>query len=719
MLTKNQRLLGSGITLLLTGSALANTASSSDVMVVTASGFEQKITNAPASISVLTREELEQKRYNNLAEALSEVEGIDVRGDTGKTGGLNISIRGMPSDYTLILIDGRRQNAAGNVTPNGFGETSTSFMPPLSAIERIEVIRGPMSTLYGSDAMGGVVNIITRKVAREWTGSMVLDHTFQENKDAGSTSNLNLYTSGPLIEDKLGIELRGSLFERGASKLQSTGATTVDISTRGPSPVEADIYTLGTRLSLTPNSQNDIWLDLDQAKQRYDNGESQLGTLDTDTRASGYKDTLHFNRQQAALGHTGRFSVGVLESSLMYKNTETLGRTIATSAIPERAGEDRQLENDDIIFDTKFYTPIWDSHMATVGGQWWKAEMKDGLVSDKYRQTTRAVFAEDEWQIIDDLTFTGGLRYDDHDAFGGHYSPRAYLVWNTTENWTLKGGVGRGYKTPSLNALHSGVNGISGQGTIVTIGNPDLKPEVSTNTEFGVYYNHDSGFNANATLFHNKFKDKIASGDPLYNCDYAAVAGCITVPGAGATQETFSQDINIDEAVTQGVELASTIPLIARTSLKLNYTYTDSEQKSGTNKGLGLTNVPRHMANGSLNWQATERITAWLRAEYRSESDRFTSRYENLTAQNQALYDAVGNLKGYTVFHLGGAYKVSDAVTLNATIYNLFDKDFLNYQAYEYNGNTYYASQYSQSSQSTTGMLQEGRRLWISTNITF
>ncbi|HLR77506.1 MAG TPA: TonB-dependent receptor plug domain-containing protein, partial [Burkholderiaceae bacterium] len=136
-----------------------------DTIVVTASGFEQDITQAPASISVVTRKELEEKSFTDLADALRDVEGIDVRGNTGKTGNLNISIRGMPSEYTLILIDGRRQNVAGDVTPNGFGDTSTGFMPPLSAIERIEVIRGPMSTLYGADAMGGVVNIITRKVA--------------------------------------------------------------------------------------------------------------------------------------------------------------------------------------------------------------------------------------------------------------------------------------------------------------------------------------------------------------------------------------------------------------------------------------------------------------------------------------------------------------------------------------------------------------------------
>jgi len=174
--------------------------------VVSASGFEQKITEAPASISVISREDLQQKRYNNLAQALGDVEGIDIGQGTGKTGGLNISIRGMPSQYTLILIDGRRQNAAGNVTPNGFNETSTSFMPPLSAIERIEVIRGPMSTLYGSDAMGGVINIITRKVGKEWTGSVTQDYTYQQDRDFGDTRNTSVYASGPLIDGLLGLQ---------------------------------------------------------------------------------------------------------------------------------------------------------------------------------------------------------------------------------------------------------------------------------------------------------------------------------------------------------------------------------------------------------------------------------------------------------------------------------------------------------------------------------
>ncbi|MDX1550230.1 MAG: TonB-dependent receptor plug domain-containing protein, partial [Lysobacter spongiicola] len=141
--------------------AAASAATDLDAVVVTAAGFEQMVREAPASITVITREELESKPVHGLADVLVDVEGVDVGVGVDKTGAPQISLRGMPSDYTLVLIDGRRQNTSGNVAPNNFGSTANNFIPPMSAIERIEIIRGPMSTLYGSDAMGGVVNIIT------------------------------------------------------------------------------------------------------------------------------------------------------------------------------------------------------------------------------------------------------------------------------------------------------------------------------------------------------------------------------------------------------------------------------------------------------------------------------------------------------------------------------------------------------------------------------
>ncbi len=246
--------------------------------VVSASGFEQKITDAPASISVVSNADLQKKRYSNLAQALDDVEGIDIKQGTGKTGGLNISMRGMPSEYTLILIDGRRQNPAGNVTPNGFNETSTSFMPPMSAIERIEVIRGPMSTLYGSDAMGGVINIITKKVGTEWTGSVTADYTYQEERDFGDTGSTSFYSSGPLVEGLLGLNVRGSFFDRQESDL--TYGNGINVSKRGPSPVEGQNFNLGARLNFTPHDDHDFALDFEKGRQRYNNDDCQLGTLD-------------------------------------------------------------------------------------------------------------------------------------------------------------------------------------------------------------------------------------------------------------------------------------------------------------------------------------------------------------------------------------------------------------------------------------------------------
>src|SRR5690606_8042442 len=124
---------------------------------------------------------------------------------------------------TLILIDGRRQNTAGSVTPNGFGETATSFLPPVSAIERVEVVRGPMSTLYGSDAMGGVVNIITRRSSDVWTGSVSANRTFQTDNEFGDLWGGDFYVTGPLASAPLTLALRGRYAEREESTLTFVG----------------------------------------------------------------------------------------------------------------------------------------------------------------------------------------------------------------------------------------------------------------------------------------------------------------------------------------------------------------------------------------------------------------------------------------------------------------------------------------------------------------
>lgn len=672
-----------------------------DQVVVTASAFERKIVDAPASVSVISREALQTKRFSSLAEALADVEGVDVGDGVGKTGGLNISIRGMPSDYTLVLVDGRRQNAAGNVTPNGFGETSTSFMPPTSAIERIEVVRGPMSTLYGSDAMGGVVNIITRRVGERWRAATTVQGTLQTDDQFGASYGAEAYVDGPLVPDRLGLALRGSVFKREASDLSYVDANgrPIEVSKRGPSPVEADIWTLGGRLSFTPSVDHDLWLDIDFAEQAYDNAESQLGT---GTVQGGYGPELRFEREQFGLAHDWRSPIGLITSDVVRNTTTTFGRTIPPGTPGKTAGDPRTLEATNTIFNTRLATEM-GAHAFTVGAQWWEAEMVDGVATDTYEHTQWAVFAEDEWRLLDNLALTLGVRHDDHSKFGGQTSPRAYLVWTANEAWTVKGGVSRGFKTPRLEQIASGITGFGGQGTIPLIGTPTLQPETSTTAEVGVYFDSGAGFNANLTVFNTEFEDKIASGPGLPNCSFAGSPnrpGCVNY-GNFPRVDLYGQTVNIDEAVTRGAEVAARYAFSPDWTVSGNYTYTDSEQKSGPSAGEPLVNTPEHMLNGSIRWRAADKLNAWVRTEIRSERYRGAG-----DAQN-----ALGDYKGYSLFHLGGSYQVAENVRINATIYNLFDKDFVSYLPYPSRGTTAYAGEYA--------INQEPRRLWVSVNVGF
>jgi outer membrane receptor for ferrienterochelin and colicins len=692
------------ITLALLATFAASSHAKDETLVVTASGYEQKLTNAPASISVIDQKELQQKNYTDLGEALSGVEGVDVRGGTGKTGGLDISIRGMPSSYTLILIDGVRQNASTDATPNGFGTLDTAMMPPLSAIDHIEVIRGPMSTLYGSDAMGGVINIITKKGGDAWHGGINIGHSVQEHSKWGDSSQIGFYTSGPLVSKTLDLALRGNFTHRQGSSVTSLSDSGSD--TRVPYPTQSDNYNFGGRLSYKTSDKNTLWIDGETARQTYDNRNGQLGPVGTS--GGGYTDELRYQRQKVMLGHDTDLSFGRWSSSLSYAVTENKGRVLTgrslSAANQSLSGNDRELKNTNTILDSSLIAPLGDDHLLQVGGQYWDARLKDGIVlansGETFQQKTWALFAEDDWQLLEPLSLTWGARYEKHDSFGGHLSPRAYLVWNAFDNWTVKGGVSTGYKTPSLSQLHNGVSGVAGNGLVSTIGNPNLKPETSVNYETGIYYENEANVKANVTGFINNYRNAIESE---------------------TIDDTTNSYRNVGKAITQGIEFATSFPVwTPALTMNLNYTYTDSKQRGGDNPGAPLTNTARQMANARLNWAATEDLNTWLAVEYHGKTPRYTTGYSNLSAVQKAVYDDRGAyLKAWTVVNLGASYKLTPQLTLNGTVNNLFDKDFSGVELYRVGNSSTYAGDYFQTLASTTGYVTPGRNYWLSLNYSF
>jgi len=711
-------------------------------VVVSASGFEQQIKDAPASISVVTREDLANKNFRDLADALQGVEGIDVRGSTGKTGGFNISIRGMPSEYTLILVDGRRTGAVGDTTPNGFSESQTSLIPPLSAIERIEVVRGPMSTLYGSDAMGGVINIITRKIAKNWMGSAEIEGSIPEHSNQGTAQKTSFYFSGPIQQEKLGLAIRGNYYNRDKSKIDLPGNTRAT-SLKGIAPTKSDQYTFGAKLTMTPSAASELWFDIETARSKYDNRNCELGNrdlvcgLDPDsdnnnyiTTHSGYADELRFDREQYAVGYKSKLDIGNFETSISHTNNVTKGRTLPNevfdhdpstgAGIPPTIndplqhllGTARKLESKSTIWDSKLVTALGENNLLSTGTQYVHSTAQDGIPmlknASSFKQNTWAVFAENEWSITEKIIATGGLRYDHHDKFGGNWTPRAYLIWNTNDFITLKGGISQGFRAPKINQLVSGISGVSNQGASTTFGNPDLQPEKSTSTELGMLFNNNRGLTGNITAFHNKIKNKILN----QNCTAPnPIAACATL----ASGETGTFAVNRDNAKTWGFELGTKYIISSKWNLAANYTWTDSKLIQNGQVVGKLSDTAKHIANATLNWTPNEQWSAWARVEYRGKSRRFDSAPERLSAADKRVYDAMGDLRAHTLFHIGTNYKATKNLTLSANIYNLLDKDFNQFQRI---GNNWYNPYYT-GGRSVKGSNPEGRTLWLKASMQF
>ncbi|AOA59931.1 TonB-dependent receptor domain-containing protein [Acinetobacter larvae] len=709
-------------------------------IVVSASGYEQDIKKAPASITVITAEDLQKKGATNIADVLTDVPGVDVRNGQGKTGGLNIQMRGLNQAYTLILIDGQRQNTSGDISPNGFGEYSTSFMPPMSAIERIEVIRGPMSTLYGSDAMGGVINIITKKVSDEWHGGLSAEHTFQENSAIGNSAKTSAVISGPLLKDRLGVQLRGDFYHRDQSDRLVTPTKDITIGSQGRDPrnVEADNFSLGSKLNYKINDDYNAWVDYDYAQQRYDNRDGRLGELYEYKRTGGianigsYADELKFLRHRISTGLDADLAWGQWKTFASQVKSEQKGRRLPIGQAADfnyysDGSQARQLETKDITLDSRLIMPL-AQHKLTVGTEYKNNQTIDGAAGQgqKFKQHSWSVFAEDEWSLLDNLAFTFGGRYEHHSAFGGHFTPRAYLVWNAHDYVTLKGGVSTGYKVPTANDLHDGINGFTAQGRSVILGNKDLKPEKTTNYELAMVFDNLTNFSLTTTGFYTQFKDIIVSNANIVeNCLWAdrpagqaAASNCMRV-GNFDYQQNFGFKGNADKAKSYGVEFSARYEISPQFNVKANYTWMESEITSGKSKGQAIENTPKHAANLTGTWLVNDQFSTWLETEYKAKRLRFTDPNSSVDTIREA--DVTHNqLKAYALLNLGAAYKVNSQVTLSARVNNLLNKDFGDYKTFQNSrGESVNAFLYQKTGRSTEGTYIPDRNYWLALSYNF
>jgi len=610
-----------------------------ETMVVSASATEQNLKDAPASISVITQQDLQRKPVQNLKEVLKEVPGVQLTNEGDNRQG--VSIRGLSSSYTLILVDGKRVNSRNAVFRHN--DFDLNWIP-VDAIERIEVVRGPMSSLYGSDALGGVVNIITRKVGKSWHGTFTADTTVQEHRDRGDTWNGQFFTSGPLIDDVLGVKVSGNLAkrEKDAQQQSSTGETPrIEGFTNRNANVE---------FNWTPNQDHDF--DFAYGRDRQDR--------DSDSLA---KDRL--DRETWAIGHHGRWDLG---------NSEL--RFYAEKIDNNDPGSTSTITSESNTLDGKYVLPIGAiNQLLTFGGEYRHDSLTDpvnltGGTSSKTSANQYALFLEDEWRIIDPLAFTAGLRMDDHETYGDHWSPRAYLVYNATDTLTIKGGWSTAFKAPSLLQLSPDWTTGSCRGACEIVGSADLKPETSESYEIGLYYAGEEGWldgvTASVTTFQNDIDDMI-NIDRTPNRNLAPTYSNFV--GFNRDGEPVFRYYNVNKARIRGVETELKVPFNDQWKLTLNYTYNDGRDLSaGDNKPL--SSLPFHTANGTLDWTPLDDWSFYVSGNYTGEQ-----------RSTQAASTANG---GYVIWNAGAAWQATKNVKLRTGVLNLGDKD-LSREDYSYN----------------------------------
>ena len=512
--------------------------------------------------SIITDKDLEKLPVvNDISEYVRRMPGVNLTGNsaTGQRGNnRQIDIRGMGPENTLILVDGKPVNSRNSVRYGWRGERDTrgdSNWVPADAIESIEVLRGPAAARYGSGAMGGVVNIKTKKVTNEVHGSVEVFTNQPENSKEGSSHRESFNLSGPIIKDVLSYRLYGNYNKTDADAADINPLTESGSRAAGREGVENK--DISGRLAWQINDQQSLTLDTSFGRQGNEyTGDIQNSNADATNPDSSFSNIAYVNgllgketntmyRDSYALTHEGKWAWG--DTKLLAQFDKTKNKRIPESLAGGPEGSPNSFDKKTSVLDTTRFNAetnipldIFLPQALTLGAEWVEDKFSDatstvqadasGLVqlpSDRTHMKSRiaSAYIEDNFKVTDATDLVLGVRFDDHSKSGSNWSPSLNITQKLGDYFTLKGGIARAYKAPNMyqNAegylLFTRGNGCpdttaTASGSCYLVGNADLKPETSINKEVGIQFEKDI-VNASLTWFRNDYKNKITSGDEL------------------------------------------------------------------------------------------------------------------------------------------------------------------------------------------------------------
>lgn len=698
-----------------------------DPVITTATRTEISVDEAPGSVTVITKEEINTLPANNLKDVLSSVEGVRVKESKGLMDSTPlIVVRGVPKQSrTLLMLDGIPLNDSYSG-----GASFSSVLNP-EDIEQIEIVRGPFSSLYGSNAMGGAINFITSIPKEpEFKASVGYGDAFDKgkaNKDVKQT-----YVSGAgAVNDKLRVKLSygatrtdGYLSDdvissgttapagtTGAIKTSTTsGATRYILGNKGYNYWESDDVKAKVQYDITDVDRLNATFMYQNYKYGYDNPETYLKNASGQSvylpsqysYLSGIGD---FDQFIYALGYSHQFTQSKLSLNYSYLTSDggyTTPQTgaLLTGGVGTATPGTKKSHNTDLLYDIG----LNDSNTLLLGTQYrlqeatsqtynisnWKDLDSQTSIRDDVggKSRTFAVLSDLKSDLTESVSSTIGFRYDwwkgydgyskdyvtpantfdPQDSTAGSFSPKASLAWEALDGTTLKSSIGKAFHAPDVYNLYKKWN----SGTTFYFPNPNLKPEKSTSYDVGVEQHVFNKGLLKIYWFHNEITDMIYSQTS-------------TDPSLNGSTNNRRDTINAGKAETKGYEISLKQPLVHGFDVTTNYTKTFSKmlenESAPDSVGKQLTDIPRDMYSIILGYDKGKWFGS-LGAEY-------ASKVYNTDTNTDTVSGVNGSYDAYTLWNTKIGYRVTKNVDVSLAVNNLFDKEYYSY--YRAQGRSWFA----------------------------
>ena len=589
-------------------------------VVISATRTSSSTTELANSISVIDSVEISNKQKSNIFDLLKTEYGLSTL-QFGPVGGLGtVSIRGSNAAHSLVLLDGVEMNM-----PSESSNLYDFANLPVESIERIEVLRGPQSTLYGSDALAGVINIITKKGIDK--------PNFQISAEGGSYNSFKGSTSLSGNYERLNYNFS-------FARTQSSGFSAAGEKYRN---IEKDSYECNNFVS-----RLDYELNKDAGINLYTRFTKAKTDLDQFGGEFGDDPTYKYNLEEFTTRTEGYFNLfdGIWKQKIggsFYKNFRKYNYD-STLFNPVSSNSNYDGRKFKLDWQNNFYLPF--DNILTFGAE---TEMEQAetyfyslsafgpyeSIIPKSETYTTGIYLQNQLNFEKQFFTTAGIRYDHHTKFGGEFTYRiapAFIFWETGTK--IKATIGSGFKAPSIVYLYDPF-----------FGNENLKPEFSFGFDAGVeQFFWSSGISIGFNYFSNEFTDLIG------------------------LDENF-KSINIDKAKTEGIEFFGKVNTLSFLTIKFNYTFTDAVNKSRNSSDYGekLLRRPEHRAALYTDYTLSENAGLNLEAIYVGKKD--DKNFSNFPAERITL-------DPYILINFAGYYDLFKFLRLFARLENVLDTEY-------------------------------------------